>query len=52
MTTRSANFAAVPKRNSGPEYTGEAKSWIPVDGAERLAGLGEGKWEPAEKTSR
>ena len=38
--------------NPGPEYAGEAKSWIPLDGVERLAGLGEAKWDPAEKTSR
>ena len=37
--------------NPGGEYQGEEKSWIPRDGAELLHGLGEARWDPAEKTS-
>ena len=38
--------------NPGPEYHEEPKSWIPAPGVDPLAGLGEGKWDPAGKTSR
>jgi len=38
--------------NPGPAYDGESKSWVPHDDTDRLAGLGEGRWDSAAKTSR
>ena len=31
--------------NPGPEYAGEAKSWIPQDESRILEGLGDARWE-------
>jgi len=36
--------------NPGPDYAGEAKSWIPLAGVEPMQGLGKGNWDGAGNT--